>query len=391
MYRIGQEEIDAVARAIRSKDFFKINSAGREVYHFEEEWKALTGSRYALLMTSGFAALAASLTALGVGPGDEVIVPAYTYIATALAVTATGAVPVIVETDETLTVSVADAEKHISPHTKAIVPVHIQGFPCDMDGLRALADKYGIAIVEDACQADGGSYRGRYLGTLGDAGAYSFNYFKVLTSGEGGLFVTDDRTLYERALIYHDASAVAFFGDQLEDVSQPVFGGTEFRVSDIIGAILREQLKKLPTLLFDLRKNLDALTALLDPRLSVMPSHDPQGGCPTTLPLRFDTADACRAFVSRCAEKGLVLTIPIDTGKHVYANWTQIMEKRGALHPAMDPFRMAANAGLQTDYRADMCPATLDYLARTAYVAVDPDADASSLERTAQILNGSLV
>ena len=389
MYRIGQEEIDAAARAIRSKDFFKINGSGREVYHFEEEWKAVTGSKYALLMTSGFAALTAALTALGVGPGDEVIVPAYTFIATALAVTATGAVPVIVETDETLTISVSDAEKHISPHTKAILPVHIQGFPCDMDGLRALADTYKIAIIEDACQADGGSYKGRYLGTLGSAGTFSFNYYKVLTSGEGGLFVTDDRTLYERALIYHDASAIAFFGDQLENVTQPVFGGTEFRVSDITGAILREQLKKMPALLRDLRRNLDALRAMLDSRLTVMPSHDPQGGCPTTLALRFDTADACRAFTARCADRGLSLTVPIDTGKHVYANWTQIMEKRGALHPAMDPFRMAANAGLQTDYRPDMCPATLDYLARTAYAAIDPDADAASLERTARILNES--
>lgn len=387
MYRIGQEEIDAVARAINSRDFFKINGSGREVYHFEEEWKALTGSKYAILMTSGFGALAASLTALGIGPGDEVIVPAYTYIATALAVTAVGAVPVIVEADETLTMSVADAQKHVSPHTKAIIPVHIQGFPCDMDGLRALADRHGIAVVEDACQADGGSYQGKYLGTLGNAGAYSFNYFKVLTSGEGGLFVTDDRAMYERALIYHDASAIAFFGDQLENVTQPVFGGTEFRVSDITGAILREQLKKLPALIGDLRKNLDALRALLDDRLTVMPSHDPQGGCPTTLALRFDTADACRAFASRCAERGLSLTIPIDTGKHVYVNWTQIMEKRGALHPAMDPFRMAANEGLQTDYAPDMCPATLDFLSRTAYVAVDPDADAAAVERTARILN----
>lgn len=390
MYRIGQEEIDAVARAINSRAFFKINSAGREVYHFEEEWKALTGSRYALLMTSGFGALASSLIALGVGPGDEVIVPAYTYIATALAVTSVGAVPVIVETDETLTISVSDAEKHISAHTKAIIPVHIQGFPCDMDGLRRLADKYGVAIVEDACQADGGSYKGKYLGTLGDAGAYSFNYFKVLTSGEGGLFVTNDRTMYERALIYHDASAVAFFGDQLEDVTQPVFGGTEFRVSDITGAILREQLKKLPALIADLHKNRDAMCALLDARLTVLPSHDPQGGCPTTLALRFPTADACRAFVSRCAERGLALTIPIDTGKHVYSNWTQIMEKRGALHPAMDPFRMAENQGLQTDYTPNMCPATLDFLARTAYVAVDPDADASTVERTVCVLNESV-
>ena len=390
MYRIGQEEIDAVARAIRSKDFFKINGSGREVFRFEEEWKALTGSAHALLMSSGFGALVSALVALGVGPGDEVLVPAYTYIATALAVTAAGAVPVIVETDETLTISVEDAKRHISQHTKAIIPVHIQGFPCDMDAVTALAKTYGLAVVEDACQADGGVYKGRYLGTIGDVGAYSFNYYKFITSGEGGLLVTDDRALFERALIFHDASAVAFFGDQLDNVTQPVFGGTEFRISDITGAILREQLKKLLALIGDLRKNHDALRDMLDGRLTVLPSHDPQGGCPTTLALSFGTAEACRAFTARCAEKGLALTVPIDTGKHVYANWTQIMEKRGALHPAMDPFRMPANAGLQTDYRPDMCPRTLDTLSRTAYAAIDPDWDEQALATAARILNGSL-
>ena len=388
MYRIGQEEIDALARAIQSRDFFKINGSGREVYHFEEGWKAMTGSRHAILMSSGFGALASALTALGVGPGDEVIVPAYTYIATALAVTHVGAVPVIAETDETLTIDVQDVRRLLSPHTKAVIPVHIQGFPCDMDALTALAKEAGIAVVEDACQADGGSYKGRFLGTIGDAGAYSFNYHKVITSGEGGLFVTNERPLFERALIYHDASAIAFFGDQLGDVSTPVFGGTEFRVSDLTGAVLRVQLARLPALIADLRRNHDALRARLCSRLHVMPSHDDAGGCPTTLALRFDTADACRAFTGRCAGAGLSLTVPIDTGKHVYANWTQIMEKRGALHPAMDPFRMPQNQGLQTDYAPDMCPRALDLLGRTAYVSVDPDWDEAALQRTADLLNG---
>ena len=318
------------------------------------------------------------------------LVPAYTYIATALAVTAVGAIPVIVETDETLTISVEDAKKHISPQTKAIIPVHIQGFPCNMDAIMELARTHHIAVVEDACQADGGSYKGRFLGTIGNAGAYSFNYYKVITSGEGGLLVTDDRTLFERALIYHDSSAVAFFGDQLENVTQPVFGGTEFRVSDITGAILREQLKKLPALIRDLRQNLDALREQLDARLQVLPSHDPQGGCPTTLALRFETAEECRRFVSRCAEKGLQLIIPIDTGKHVYTNWTPIMEKRGALHPAMDPFKMTANQGLQMDYTPDMCPRTLHTLSCTAYAAVNPDWEAQEIVNTAKILNSCI-
>ena len=246
MYRIGQEEIEAVARAILSRDFFKINGSGKEVYRFEEEWKKTVGTSYALTMTSGFAALSSALIGMGIGTGDEVIVPAYTYIASALAVTAVGAIPVIAEADETLTLDPADVEKKLSAHTRAVMPVHIQGFPADLDGLKKLSEKYGFRILEDACQADGGMYHGKYLGTIGDAGAFSFNYFKVITAGEGGALVTDDRTIYERALIYHDASAVAFFGDQLDGITQPLFGGTEFRVSDLTGAILREQLKRLP-------------------------------------------------------------------------------------------------------------------------------------------------
>ncbi len=383
MYRVGEKEIEAFSRALLSRDFFKINSAGREVQNFEEEWKQMTGAKYALTMTSGFAALTSALIGMGVGPGDEVIVPGYTYIASALAVTAVGAIPVIAEVDETLTLDVKDVEKKISKHTKAVMPVYIQGFPADLDGLLSLSKKYGFKIIEDACQADGGQYHGKYLGTIGDAGAYSFNYFKIITSGEGGALVTNDRAIYERALIYHDASAVAFFGDQLNGIEQPLFGGTEFRVSDLTGAILREQLKRMPGILSDLRNNRNKLSDKFfygssvikvgDIRVTQAPSHDIEGDCGTTLPLRFETASDCRAFCERAAAHGVGLTVPIDTGKHVYTNWTQIMEKRGAYHPAMDPFLMEANKDLQHNYTPDMCPRTLDLLSRTAYVMISPE------------------
>ncbi len=387
MYRIGKEEIEAVARAINSKAFFKINNAGKEVLNFESEWKQTVGSDYALLMTSGFAAIASALIGLGIGPGDEVIVPGYTYIASALAVTSVGAIPVIADIDETLTIDVDEVEKKISSHTKAIIPVHIQGFPCNMDALCALAKKYNIAIVEDACQADGGEYHGKFLGAIGDVGAYSFNYFKIMTAGEGGALVTSNRQIYERALIYHDASAVAFFGDQLDGINEPLFGGTEYRISDITGAILREQLKKLPALMADLRKNRTALAKLVcSGKLTQAPSHDIEGDCGTTLALRFETAEACRAFEKNCKDNCLGITVPIDTGKHIYTEWTQIMERRGALHPAMDPFKMKENQGLQMDYTKDMCPKTLDYLARTAYIGINPDWTEEELNNVAKII-----
>lgn len=389
MYRIGQAEIDAVARAINSRDFFKINGSGREVLNFENEWRETVGSDYAILMSSGFGALSTALIAMGIGPGDEVIVPAYTYIATALAVTSAGAVPVIADVDETMTLDAADCERKISAHTKAIIPVHIQGFPSNMDALCDIAKKHGLYVLEDACQSDGGMYKGRYLGSIGDAGAYSFNYYKVITAGEGGALVTNNRTIFERSLIYHDASAVAFFGDQLNGISEPLFGGTEFRISDITGAILREQLKRMPALLSDLRGNRKKLISAMGDGLTVAPSHDFDGDCGTTLSLRFENAEDTRKFAAYCGEKGIGITIPIDTGKHVYTNWTQIMEKRGALHPAMDPFKMEANRGLQTDYTPDMCKKTLDLLNRTAYLMINPDWTDADIDGVGKILRNA--
>lgn len=390
MYRIGKEEIEAVGRAINTKDFFKINGSGCEVLNFEEEWKKYAETDYCLLMTSGFGAITSALVGLGIGPGDEVIVPAYTYIATALAVTAVGAIPVIADIDETLTIDAKEVEKKISKNTKAIIPVHIQGFPCNLDAITAIAKKYGVAVVEDACQSIGGRYNGKFLGTIGDAGAYSYNYFKVITAGEGGALVTNNRRIYERALIYHDASAVAFFGDQLDGISEPLFGGTEFRISDITGAILREQLKKLPGIIADLHKNKFALIDALKNKALVAPSHDSDGDCATTLALRFETAEECNEFAKKCEENRLSIIIPINTGKHIYTNWTQIMEKRGAHHPALDPFKMEANKDLQHDYSMDMCPKTLDLLARTAYISINPDWSTDEVNSVAEIINKSV-
>ena len=270
MYRIGKEEALAVERTLESRQFFKINDAGREVQHFEEEWSKTVGSEYTLLMTSGYAAIESALVALGIGPGDEVIVPAYTYIATALAVTGAGAIPVIADIDETMTLSPESFEKNISEHTKAVIPVHIMGLPSNMDAICEIAKKHGIAVLEDACQSDGGMYHGRYLGAL----------------------VTNSRRVYERALIYHDASAVAFFGDQLSEVSEPLFGGAEYRVSDITGAIMREQLKRLPGILADLRRNCRAVYENVK-TVKPIPYNDFDGACCTAAAFRFDSEKDC--------------------------------------------------------------------------------------------------
>ncbi|MBE6690719.1 MAG: aminotransferase class V-fold PLP-dependent enzyme [Ruminococcaceae bacterium] len=387
MYRIGQEEIDAVAGVINERSLFKINKKRQETMHAEEEMKALFETKHALLMTSGHAALISALVAMGIGPGDQVILPAYTYIATAMAVVSAGAIPVIAEVDDTLTLCPADVEKKITPHTKAIIPVHIQGFPSNMDALCDIAKRHGIKILEDACQSDGGCYHGKRLGTIGTAGALSFNYFKVITAGEGGALLTDDRTVFERALIYHDSSAVAFFGDQLQNVDSHLFCGNEYRTNEVSSAILRVQMRRMDGILEDLRRNKKAIMEQLADTCSFIPSNDIEGDCGTTLALRFDSESAARAFAERCPLK---CTLPIDTGKHVYTNWTPVMQKVGALHPLMDPFKMEANRHIIPDYTMDMCPRTLDLLARTVYISIDPDWTAEQLADTVSAIRAAL-
>jgi len=370
MYRIGHEEKEAVARVIESRSLFKINKSLQESMHAEEEMRELFQCEHAIIMTSGHAALTSALIALGIGPGDEVIVPAYTYISTAMAVVAAGAIPIIAEVNDSLTLCPEDTEKKITSRTKAIMPVHIQGFPCDMDALAALAKKYSIAIVEDACQADGGCYHGKRLGTIGDAGALSFNYYKVITSGEGGALLTNNRTVFERALIYHDSSAVAYFGDQLSNVETQLFCGNEYRTNEITSAILRAQMRRMDGILADLRRNKKTIMDAVAAFVTFVPSNDPEGDCGTTIALRFDTAEQAAAFA---AAPGIAGTVPINTGKHVYRNWTPVMQKKGALHPLMDPFKMEANRNFVPDYKVDMCPKTLDLLSRSVYIGVNPD------------------
>lgn len=368
MFRMGKPEADAAARVIMSKSLFRINSEYQEVNSFEREFKEKIGAEHCLCLSSGTGALSAALAALGVGPGDEVIVPGYTFAATAVAVLAVGAIPVIAEINETLTLDVDDVERKLSPHTRAVIPVHIQGFPCDMDRLVALAKARNFFIVEDACQADGGSYKGKCLGTLGEIGTFSFNYFKIISAGEGGALVTDDIKLFERAIIYHDCGTP--FWSYEQEITEPLFVGINLRVSELTGAVMREQLKRLDGILFDLRRVkrqiMDATGGL--PGIRFNPSNDIEGDCGTCLPFLFDDAATAERF-----ENLIGGVRPINTGKHVYAEWSPVLEKRGAATPALNPYNNPLNKGLNMDFDKDSCPRTLDILRRSVYLMTHCD------------------
>ena len=368
MFRMGEPEVEAVRKVLMSHQLFRIGGELQEVNNFERELREKMGVNHCLCLASGTGALIASLAALGVRPGDEVIVPGYTFIATAIAALAVGAIPVVAEINETMTLDMDDVERKITPNTKCVIPVHIQGFPCDMERLMQLKEKYGFYVVEDACQADGGSFHGRRLGTIGDCGAYSFNYFKIISAGEGGAMVTNDIDLYQRAIIYHDCGSA--FWTYETPITAPLYTGTNMRVSEVTGAILRVQLTRLDGILADLRRVkraiIDAVADL--PMLRVNPSNDLDGDCGVCLPFIFDDAATAEKF-----EKLIGGTRPINTGKHVYREWTPILEKRGAHISAMNPYENPANAGLRLDTKEDSCPRTLDILSRTVYQMLNCD------------------
>jgi len=370
---MGKEEAEAATRVIMSKKLFRIGSLYHEVEQFEQELKDKVGAGYSICVTSGTCALQACLAALGIGPGDEIIIPGYTYMATATAVLAVGAIPVIVDIDETQTISPDAVTAAITPHTRAVMPVHINGFPSDMDKICEIAKRHNLYLIEDACQSVGGSYHGKRLGTIGDMGAYSFNHYKIISCGEGGAVLTNNEKYYQRALIYHDTGTA--YRPYAGSITEPIYSSFNMRSNEISGAILRVQLGRLDGILSDLRLIKKKMMSELDGKygLRICTSNDIEGDCGTTLPFIFNTPDKAVAFSAALASMKAIR--PIDSDKHVYINWKPLLEKRGGHCDAMNPYLNERNMSLKLDLTCDSCKKTLDIIGRCVNVPLNPDWD----------------
>src|SRR6202007_1058658 len=202
---------------------------------FETEVKKITGAKFAHAMSSGSTAIATALAASGIGTGDEVIVPPFTFMATVEAVLFVGALPVFAEIDETLCLSAEGIEKAITPKTKGICLVHMCGGMADMDAIMAVVKKHNLILVEDAGQAFAASYKGTYTGLFGTAGSYSFDFFKIATAGEGGFFVTNDEEVYKKADVYSDHGH-DHVGSNRGMENHP-FLGFNYRISELHAAV----------------------------------------------------------------------------------------------------------------------------------------------------------
>jgi dTDP-4-amino-4,6-dideoxygalactose transaminase len=370
---IGKEEEKEVLDVLRSKWLFRYGDDSnprfkKKVRTFEEEVCKAFGVKHALAVSTGTSALLAALAATRVGPGSEVIVPGYTFVASIASVILSRAIPILAEVDESLTLDPEDVERKITPRTKAIMAVHMIGNPCNMDALKAIADKHKLLLIEDVAQAFGGSYKGRRLGTMGTVGATSFNIFKTINAGDGGLLYTDDDELYVRAFGYHDQGHAP--GRSGAEIGNRSVIGQDLRMNELTGAVLLAQFRKLDGILERLR----ALKARFKNRLQGASEidfrtiNDP-GECATILTILLPDAGTA-ASVAR--ELGTVTVS--KSGWHVYSNMEHLLNKRTPTEDGC-PFNCPLYKG-EVEYHQGMLPKTDALLDRAINLTVGVVCDA---------------
>ena len=366
-YLIGDEERKEVLDVLESKYLFRYGRADdprfkRKVYTFEQELAKYMGVKHAIALSSGTGALLTCLAALGIGPGDEVIVPGYTFLASMSSIVFSRAIPILAEIDESLTIDPNDIEKKISNKTKAIMPVHMLGNPCNMDAVMDIAKKHGLYVIEDAAQATGGSYKGKKLGSIGNIGAYSLNASKVIGAGDGGALIVDDDELYERAYGFHDQGHKPIrMGIEL---GRRTILGYTFRMNELTGAIALAQLRKIDKILEMLRKQKRKLKdAISDIKGIKFRRINDEGEVATLIGIIFKDKNTAKKFSQKIGQMTLY-----ESGWHVYSNMEHLLNKRMPTEIAC-PFT-CPYYGKEIEYDAHMLPQTDDLLERSVIISV---------------------
>jgi len=367
-FLIGEEEKRELLEVIEAGYLFRYGGASdpkykHKVVTFEDEFAAYTGANHCIAVSSGTSALLCSLAALGVGPGDEVIVPGYTFIASVSSIILSRAIPVLAEIDESLNIDPEDIRRKITDKTKAIMPVHMLGNPCNMDEIMKISEEHNLYVIEDCCQAAGARYKGRSVGTIGHIGAFSLNHFKTITAGDGGMLITNDAELYERAFAFHDQGHLPKrMGVEIGNRS---IIGMNARMNEITGAVSLAQLRKLDSLLKCLREKKTALKAKIQdvPNFTFRTLNDAKGECCTLLTLLFDTKEKADKFCDAIGGKTL-----IHSGWHVYNNMEHFLGKKTVTDVSC-PFECPFY-GKEVEYNKNMLPKTDSILERAVNISI---------------------
>ena len=322
---LGKEEKKAVNDVIDSGYLYRYGeftnkNFKRNVFNLEKRFSKFIGNNYSVATVSGTMALVVALKALDVGPGDEVLVPGYTYIASFSSIVFCGATPIPVEIDNSLTLDVEDLKNKITKKTKAIMVVHMLGSPANIEKICKIAKKNKIKVVEDCAQAFGAKFNKKRVGTFGDIAAFSLNHFKVITTGDGGIISTNNKRLYERAFAFHDQGHTLNRANSAEGKRKII--GLNLRMNELTGAVALAQLKKVDKIIKKLNYNKRILRDFITKKDEVFQfkrQNDDYGQCATSDTIIFKTKNLAKNFA-----KILNTRTVSKSGWHVYSNMENI-------------------------------------------------------------------
>lgn len=377
---IGEEEkeqiLDLFSRKVLLRYEFDQQREGiYKVEEFEKQFAHYCGVDHALAVSSGTAALRVALSALGIGPGDEVITQGFTFVATWEAIFEAGAIPVFAEIDDTLCLDPDDIVDKISSHTKAIIPVHMCGAQARIKEILSIADNHGIPLVEDTAQSCGGKFEGRALGSFGRMGTFSFDSVKTITTGEGGMIITNDKELYTRASEYHDHGH-----DHNPNVGRGLekrnFIGFNYRMMEIQGALGLAQLEKLDHIILKRQREnkariKDALARFDQITFRNIP--DFEGDTATFLIFLLPTAEKAQDFKRLMDEEGVGVIYWYENDWHYFERWEHLLEGKSMLRAGY-PFK-SESGETRCAYNKSSLPKTAEILSRALTIQININMD----------------
>ncbi len=375
----GEEEKQAVIEVIEAQSpyrYYGPNVLGK-VKSFELAFSEKIGTKHTLAVTSGTASLIVALKAAGIGPGDKVIVPACTFLATPGAVICAGAVPVFTDIDDSMNIDPEAISKVVDKYTKAIIPVPILGNPCKMDRIMEVAKQHNLIVIEDVAQSCGSKYKGQYSGSFGDINCFSLQINKIITTGDGGAVTTNDPKLYERAVRYHDQGMFREKeGFLSKDSPDEAFAGQNYRMSELTGAVALAQLNKLDNIIASMRKVKYSIKEQIKglSGLGFRTITDEAGDSGNSLMMLLPDAEIAAEFRKALSAEGIPAGF-LYNGEPIYM-LPQIFNKK-TVDRNNFPFNQFDE---EIVYTRDMCPNSWKIMPRSANIGISPSYTEEDIE-----------
>jgi 8-amino-3,8-dideoxy-alpha-D-manno-octulosonate transaminase len=373
-YWLDSREDEAVLDVLHNGSLYRYYGVNKPQYvdAYEAAAREYYGVKHALAVNSGTGALTTAIAALGIGPGCEVILPSFMWVATVGAVIMANAIPVICEIDDSFSMDPLDLEKKITPRTKLIIPVHMAGNPCNIEAIMGVANRHGIPVLEDVAQCNGGSFKGKKLGTFGSMGVFSIQLNKTMTCGEGGLVITNDDKLYERAFAAHDMGMVRVEGRLALPRPDALSWGAGRRMGELCGAVASVQLKKLPEITNHMRASKNRIKAMLKDVLGITfrKINDADGEPGPFLIITLESEVKALKATEKIKEAGLHNVYRLaDYGLHIYYNIPSLVKKI-PISPSGNPWNLSENVKSVYDYNKGACPISDDLFARSVLIPI---------------------